>query len=297
LEAVRQIVERHFGSKPARLARQRGGWTNLVFSLEHDGVDLIVRLNPDPEKLNPFLKEQWAVEHARKMNVPVPEILHVGNEPAPYMILRKVAGQPAINRPDRNQILRSLGRYAARINSIRTHGFGGAFDWSLQQFAPCQDWREFLYTGCALEHRLRTLARLRMVGDEKLKRIRGVLESAGGRGRRPALNHGDLRLKNVLVNAKGRIVAILDWENCSSNLAPEWELSLALHDLSIDAKEEFMRGYGISATRMARMAQTVKAFNLINYVPKIERLAKARDKAALQRVRLRLSGALDLYCL
>ena len=38
------------------------------------------------------------------------------------------------------------------------------------------------------------------------------------------------------------------WEFCSSNVAPYWDLSLALHDLSIDAKQASLGGYGVSET-------------------------------------------------
>ena len=50
----------------------------------------------------------------------------------------------------------------------------------------------------------------------------------------------------MLLDEKGRSCTILDWENCTSNLAPYWELSIALHDLCIDEKEQFLEGYGLS---------------------------------------------------
>ncbi|HVG38630.1 MAG TPA: phosphotransferase, partial [Pyrinomonadaceae bacterium] len=108
-------------------------------------------------------------------------------------------------------------------------------------------------------------------------------------------NHGDLRLKNVLVGDGGKINAIIDWENCTSNLAPQWELSLALHDLNIDEKQEFLAGYGLSSKEIERAAPLMKALNLINYVPYLEELFKAKDKAQIEQYRLRLSGAFDLY--
>jgi hygromycin-B 4-O-kinase len=194
-------------------------------------------------------------------------------------------------------ILNELGHYAACINSIPTRGFGGTFDWSHNQLSPCVDWDEFLRREFGLENRLRTLRRLRLVERAKLEKIRAVLESANLKPRAPSLNHGDLRLKNVLVDDKGKISAILDWENSSSNLAPEWELSLALHDLSIDEKEEFLRGYGIPAKSLTVIAPTLKALNVANYVSEIEHLEKNRDESRQAYYRMRLSGALDLYCL
>jgi aminoglycoside phosphotransferase (APT) family kinase protein len=134
-----------------------------------------------------------------------------------------------------------------------------------------------------------------MMPRAKLEKIRAVLLEAAGDRRKPALNHGDLRLKNVLVGEKGRISAILDWENCSANLAPEWELSLALHDLSIDDKELFLEGYGLPVKAVSKLAPVVKALNIVNYVAKVERLAAAKDGDQLARYRRRLCGDLDLY--
>jgi aminoglycoside phosphotransferase (APT) family kinase protein len=108
------------------------------------------------------------------------------------------------------------------------------------------------------------------------------------------MNQGDLRLKNVLVDANGRISAILDWENCTSNLAPEWDLSIALHDLSIDEKEAFLRGYGLSPRALSAIAPAIKAFNVLNYVPEIDRLVEEAD-GQLAHYRNRLRGDLDLY--
>ena len=296
-EAVRRIVKHHLGSGPVKVSPQEGGLSNLVFFVAHGSEEYVVRLNLNRAKLNPFLKEQWATTCAGKVGVPVPEILEVGNDPFPFMVLRKTPGQTADHNPERLRILYDLGRYAARINGIVTHGFGATFDWSHNQLSQNEGWHEFLHTEIRLDHRLRVLRRLRMVSDKQAETIRDVLESACRKGRRPALNHGDLRPKNVLVDDKNRITAILDWENCTSSLSPEWELAIALHDLSIDEKHEFLGGYGIGTKTLAAIAPAIKALNLIHYVPSLERFAKEKKTEQIAQYRLRLGGALDLYSL
>src|SRR6185436_6633686 len=231
--------------------------------------------------------------------VPTPEILEAGNEviPYPYMVSRRVRGQAATNHPERLVILRELGRYAALINSISTTGFGSVFDWSNNQLSRNATWRDYLTEELRLETRLGILKKHRMLSPQKLKVLRTTVERAGKRSLKPTLNHGDLRLKNVIVNAEGKIIAIIDWEDCMSNLAPYWELSLALHDLSIDEKQEFLQGYGLSDKKLAELAPVIKALNLMNDAPQVERLVELNEKAQLERYRSRLSGALDLYSL
>jgi hygromycin-B 4-O-kinase len=143
-EMVRRIIMRHFGSKPHHIAREAGGLSNLVFSVDHDAGEFVVRLNPSRAMLKVFLKEQWAIARAREAGVPTPEVLDVGSDPLPYMILRKSQGEPATFHPDRIRILHDLGGYAARINSIRTHGFGDSFDWWRNELSSsAQGWESF----------------------------------------------------------------------------------------------------------------------------------------------------------
>jgi aminoglycoside phosphotransferase (APT) family kinase protein len=296
---ARQLITHHLGAAPRRIVTQSGGLTNFVFMVNHPEGELVVRLSPDPVKINAYIKEQWAIAKVRELDVPTPDILEVGNEvvPYPYMISRKVEGREATFHPHRLEILRTVGKYAARINSIRTTGFGGTFDWSNNQLSKNDSWDEFLDKELSLPKRLAILQKRKILNRAQVNRLSSTLRSLGKPSRRPTLNHGDLRLKNVLVNEKGAVTAFIDWEDCISSLAPYWELSLALHDLSIDEKQTLLDGYGLKAGKVSEMAPYFRALNIINYAPKIERLAEEKDTERLEQYRHRLNGALDLYCL
>jgi hygromycin-B 4-O-kinase len=108
------------------------------------------------------------------------------------------------------------------------------------------------------------------------------------------LNHGDLRLKNVLVDKQGKITAIVDWEHCVSNIV-EWDFSIALHDLSIDERQQFLMGYGVTETRFTALAPLIKALNIANYAPVVVHLSTRERTLKLKQLRLRLKGYLDLY--
>jgi hygromycin-B 4-O-kinase len=189
-----------------------------------------------------------------------------------------------------------MGGYAARINSIPTEGFGGAYEWSQERFSPHATWADYLRDELHVESRFQMLESCRMLKPSQIAKVRAVLETAGT-NRQPTLTHGDLRLKNILVDEDGHITSILDWETCTSNLAPEWELSIALHDLSIDEKQEFIAGYGLDTAAIIGIAPLVKALNLMNYEPPVKHAAEAKNLPKLERYRMRLSGALDLYSL
>ena len=126
------ILEHYYHARPESIAQIHGGLENYVFEAKLRGKELIVRIASKPNRLQFFLKEQWAVRKARESGVPVPEILEVGNEldGMPYMILEKISGQPADMCVDRLRTLRSLATHTRTINSISTSGFGHVFDWS-----------------------------------------------------------------------------------------------------------------------------------------------------------------------
>jgi hygromycin-B 4-O-kinase len=299
-EMARAVIAHHFGNKkPRRILHKTSGLSNFVFEVLHAEGDFIVRISPDQARINSFIKEQWAQNKAREIGVPIPEILEVGSHVInqPFMISRVVEGNNALTHPKRMEIVQEMGRYAALINTIETEGFGSTFDWSSNLLSHNKTWQEFLECELNFEGRLQTLEKRKMLPALQIKKIRKILTDAGKRKAKPALTHGDIRLKNVMVDDAGRITAFLDWENCTSNLAPAWELSISLHDLSIDEKQLFLEGYGLKEQQVVELMPIIKAINFINYAPDIERLAAEKDTAHLEKYRTRLSGALDLYSL
>jgi aminoglycoside phosphotransferase (APT) family kinase protein len=295
-----EILNRHFKARPRKIKQLHGGLNNFVYEGTVGGEDYIVRISHDPTRYQSFLKEQWSVTKVRELEVPTPDILEVANddEGVPYMISRKVAGQPGDSSQDTLGVLRQLGRYAARINSIKTESFGHIFDWSHNQLSRKQSWAEYVEVELHASERLARFEKDKIFTNGALKRLRKRVQQLAKWDGPPSLTHGDLRLKNVVLDKDGKICAILDWENATSNFAPAWELSIALHDLSIDEKEAFLEGYGLSPADYLSISESVKTINVLNYFDTvIAAIENEADPQALERLRMRLSGGLDLYSL
>jgi hygromycin-B 4-O-kinase len=291
------IVEHHFGRAARRIVHRSSGLTNFVFEVNHAQGDFVVRLSDQPAKIKAFLKEQWAMERAREVGVPTAEILEVGNEvvPYPYMVALRVRGGEASHHPARLDIARELGEMAARIHTVRTSGFGRTFDWSSNRLSRNETWRAYLRDELDVRGRMGVLKKEGLIGPALARRLASVVAEMETFRRRPVLNHADLRLKNVIVTEAGKIAAIIDWENCESNLAPYWDFAFALHDLGIDAKQMFVEGYGLTWRRYLEIAPVVKAINLLSYAPVLADLAARRKRAEIERLRARFTGAFDLY--
>lgn len=296
-DLAREAVKHHFGAFPKRIVHRSSGLTNFVFTFTSSEGEFVIRISPDPARINLFIKEQWAETAAREAGVPAPEILEVGHEliQFPYMISRSVPGSEATKHPKRLEILREMGRYAAVINSIRTKGFGQTFDWSENKLSFNATFKDYLYDEYDFETKLGSLVKNKMIPDAEAKKLTKIFSGAAKSRSKPVLNHGDIRLKNVIASEDGRINAIIDWEGCTSNIAPAWELSLALHDLGIDEMQHFLEGYGISEKKFRDALPLIKAFNIVNYASAVDEAVAAKDKKKLAQYRLRLSGALDLY--
>lgn len=296
---ARFVVEHHLGTRPGRIVYKAAGLTNFVFKVKLPDGEFIVRISPDAAAINAFIKEQWAQTAAREAGVPTAEILEVGSAviPHPYMISRSVEGTDGTHHEKRIEILRELGRFASVINGIRTKGFGATFDWSNNKLSKNETWKDYLRNEYRWDEKLRILMANRIISAKQERVIKRVMAESERSKPRPVLNHGDLRLKNVIADDEGKITAIIDWEKSTSNAAPAWELSLAMHDLGIDDQQHFVEGYGIKAKKLRETAPLIKAFNILNYAPEAERLAEAKDKEGLDRIRSRMDGVFDLYTL
>ena len=292
------ILEHHFGRRPRSVKRIHGGVANHVFEACIGGDDLVLRISEKPHKLQVFMKEQWAVTAARAIKVPTPEILEVCNDVIglPYMISRQVVGRSAGSIGiRRSEVLRELGHYAARINTIKTKDFGHIFNWSPNKLSRQRTWRDFVDHELHVEERLETFAHSRILEPARLKALRRRVQSLRRWSGPPTLTHGDIRLKNVMLDENRKIVALLDWEDCTSNIAPYWELSIALHDLTIDEKQIFLEGYGLNLREYMRMAPSIHALNILNYHGAVAHALRHKDQAQLLNLRARLNGAFDLY--
>lgn len=294
---VKKIMKHFFGALPTNVNFMPAGHTNYVFEATHKKENFIVRIAASKGKYSDFIKEQWAVEHAREQGVPVAEILEVGHEviELPYMLQRRVKGTEAVDHPERLKILCDLGRYAKTINSISTSNYGHVFDWSRNRLSKNETWKGYLSDELQWKGRLEVLAKNDMLTAKDIKKMNTIFGRIEKLNHPPSLNHGDIRLKNAIVNDDGKILAIIDWEHCTSNMAPYWDLSIALHDLSIDGKQQFLEGYGIEPKEFMKIAPYLKALNILHYSNTIEGLAKRKDTGLLEFYRLRLKGHMDLF--
>jgi aminoglycoside phosphotransferase (APT) family kinase protein len=294
---VVKLAAQHFQGAPKTVVQLAGGATNAVFSFRHQNSSYVMRLNADATKIQQFLKEHWALDQARAAGVPVPKVLEVGNLPegVAYMLAQAVDGIPGTHCPDRLSVLHQLGKFTHKVHTVRTRGCGAVFDWSKNFLSKHATWALYLDEGLMAERRLSVLTKHRMLSHAQAQHLRRALEELRSWRRPTVLQHGDLRLKNTLVDEKsGRITGLIDWEDCISAPGCHWDLSIALHDLGVDERQAFLTGYGMKPAQFREVSRHLSVLNLLNYGPAVELLAESGNREELAWYRLRIQGQLEL---
>ena len=292
-EAARAIFERCVGSAPRRIVAESGGQTNHVFRVDGRDGSFVLRMSSEEGKIDDFRKEHWAVECARRADIPAPEILKVeATDGVAWMLAHRTPGWPGTRFGDSHETLGQLGRLARALHELELSAFGADFDG--REPPPWREWAHFLDEEFRVDERLAQLQSHGFLDGTRARHVAEVVRGLGD-GREPRLNHGDLRLKNVLVDVSGRITALIDWEMATAAPAPEWDLAIALHDLSVDQKDAFVDGYGLADDAFESLGPALAALNVLHYAPFVEAAARDDDTEQLLRYRRRFARLYDLY--
>lgn len=293
---VSHLVDTVLRRQPQQVRRRGGGITNFVYQVDIDDESLILRFNADPQKLRTFERERHAMSLARDAGLPVPTVLHIGADPYPFMLMQNVRGVVGTHAYDRLETVRQMGELTARIHRIRMRGFGpAALDLHPSREVRHRSWGAHLERDVGASERISRLEALGMFLPDNADRMRRTLAHVCSWRRSPVLHHGDMRLKNVIVDHAGAIIAILDWENCTSSVPALWDMSIAMHDLSIDEKQAFLCGYGYGPRELTKSIPYLRLLNALNYAPVIQASADRGEKLNLSWQRARFAGDLNLY--
>ena len=73
-QLANEIIEKHFGKPPRRIVYKRSGRTNYVFAVNHIDGQFVVRISPDPNRIEAFKKELWATQKVREAGASDAEI-------------------------------------------------------------------------------------------------------------------------------------------------------------------------------------------------------------------------------
>ena len=253
-----------------------GGWSGESFLAEIDGVRSVVRICATPSARGGRAADvDAALMRLVKGLVPVPEVMEVraaqdGNPP--LLITRYVPGARAddLVREQDDRVLVSLGvqlgRIAGTLAGMPVLAAGHFVDAGLstEPFVPEAD--------DLISHVTSRLPRLRDFGPARtqglLEVARAAQDELDGVGR-TSLVHGDLTLKNVVVDpGAGAVVAVVDWEHAHAG-SPYADLgSLLRFDRHPAWEEAVLSGWvavrGGNAEQARNLARCADLFVLVD---------------------------------
>jgi aminoglycoside phosphotransferase (APT) family kinase protein len=251
------------------------GSVNKVFIVEAVNHKVVVRMSDRGEALDEYTKEAWCIEHAAARGVPAPSVISVGRcEGHAYIIQSYIAGDEGRDSPaPKLGIWRELGRYAKLIHSIGVAGFGLRLS-EITQGDARKSWLRYLEYNIESLTEHDPLIKLKVLTQRQSKFIKEVFADLKGREFTFGLNHGDLSLKNTIVDIRGR-VNLLDWGSAEAGIVPHHDLiqMLKMNMLEGDPDGEEMRafldGYGISATEFERMMPELESLLVLRAFDKL----------------------------
>ncbi|GAE29545.1 phosphotransferase [Alkalihalobacillus hemicellulosilyticus] len=236
------------------------GITNQVCVVETRSHKVVVRMNVK-DTYPDFSKEKWCIEQAAVVGIPGPEVLSIGivDETA-YMIQTFISGDNGLDSTvPRFDIWRQLGEYARLIHSIQVKGYGenlidpvnGEFQ-SPSHEGSDGSWQGYVQYNINSLTESDRLIELGVMTQMESQRVRNLFENLKKKSFRFGLNHGDLSLKNTIVNKANQVI-LLDW-NAEVSVVPHATIAQLMHYQILELEESanaeefkaFMDGYRIS---------------------------------------------------
>lgn len=251
------------------------GSVNKVFIVEAPNTKFVVRINDQKESLEEYTKEAWCIDKAAVSGVPVATVIDVGViEEHAYMVQAFIAGDEGRDSQlPRSHIWRELGRYARLIHSIEVAGFGLKLQ-DLTQGDSRESWFEYLNYNIERLNENDELIKLNVVTQSQSRIIRAIFEDLKGKPFNFGLNHGDLSLKNVIVDESAK-VNLVDWGSAEASIVPHHDLiqMLKMNMLENDpddaAIQSFLNGYGISQFEFEELRPTLESLLLLRAFDKL----------------------------
>ncbi|QHW30903.1 aminoglycoside phosphotransferase family protein [Paenibacillus rhizovicinus] len=256
------------------------GFVNQVCVVEGEQRKIVIRMN-DRGTYPDYVKEQWCMEQAAAVGIPGPEVLAVGiADETAYMILTFVEGCNGLDLTSpANDVWRQLGAYARRMHVIPVHGYGEQLtDPAQGRFhSPPHPGSDGSWLGC-VQYNIDSLTEddrlieLGVITRAESQRVRELFERLKQTTFSFGLYHGDMSLKNTLVDEAGQAI-VLDWGSAEVGVVPHGEVLQVLQSQMLGEgpnREEFQAfidGYGLNEEDLAGMRpmQLLRAFDKLRW--------------------------------
>ena len=270
IQLVSRITSSLLNEPPVKVTPQVGkGRVNKVFIVEAVNNKVVIRMSDGGEAFDEYTKEAWCIQQATARGIPGPSVISVGRcEGSSYIIQSYIAGDNGKDSPvPKLSIWRELGKYARLIHSIGVPGFGLRFS-EITRGDGRKSWLRYLEYNIESLTENDPLIKLKVITRLQSKLIRDLLANLRKREFTFGLNHGDLSLRNTIVDKRGR-VNLLDWGSAEAGIVPHHDLIELLRMSMLEGDPDdaqiraFLDGYGISPAEFKRMMPEIESLTVL----------------------------------
>lgn len=285
--AAQRIISVHCGEIRA-MAPVANGRINWVFIADTKDRGLVtVKMREVGESEEPYQRAARAIELARAVGLPVPRTLFTGSfNGYPYLINTYKEGIPAnIYDGDKADVWYQLGEYARELHEVTMSNVSPDFDIISAQPVPHATLNGYIEGELSKSLRPHYRDQWQILTGGEYEKMAATLKRLQDVRFDSRLVHRDLVLRNVKVDQTGRVTAILDWDNASFHMVPQYELALAFEykPNEDEGLEAFLKGYGISPEEYFDMQSLVTDFRCLEY---LRRLMDKIDRGKLEEARM-----------
>lgn len=169
-------------------------------------------------------QESWAINEAKKVGVPVPEILlikhlSVDGNLLSFCVQNKLPGEPLergaidfgkFDKTRQRSIINNAGEILSKIHQIKTNGFGYLKGEGKGSFAT---FGELMSEHANQSDEYLKLAKKYEIPEKEMAKTLDILskKAANASPITPILCHNDFNIKHIMVDGTDRITGIIDW--------------------------------------------------------------------------------------
>lgn len=247
-----------------------GGEVNQVFLISTASQKVVARIH-DADELPRFEKEKWCLEQAARVGIKGPKVLGIGSiDNHSYIIISYIEGNRADQQGiDTQKVWFAIGRYARKIHSIHTVGFGEKL--SNITSGNLDSWKRYLEYNISSLNAADILISKNIISAEQSDKLRTYFEELQETKLQFGLSHGDMSLQNTIIDNEGD-VNLIDWGSAESHVTPHYDLGVILTDSLSEESNEFksvLEGYGLVTTEYEGIRSQIKSLMLLVATDKI----------------------------
>lgn len=298
IRLVELIAQTHIGTVDSPPINIPVGSVNKVFHVNIQNQAYIFRISQNSNKntVQEYEKEQWSIEQASRAGVRTADVLQIGTaENAAFMIQTFVEGKPCTDETlNKGLIWEAFGANLAKTHSVLTQGYGlDTIDKNDNRFS--ESWQQSIEYNINSIHPQDLLLTLGYVSLDEHAAIKACFETMRTTDWRFGLSHGDISLRNGILNDDGQ-VTLIDWGCAGSRIVPfrDFAQIIKSEPLTQEEFEAFLHGYGIDSKSYSQIMYQTKQVALYAAVDTL-RWAIAHAVVARNRYIAALRWALDLY--